>query len=122
MPGLNRSENAIAYFGDDGRIIFVIPWGPGNKLSLVGTTDIDHGGTADNVRISNEEVAYLRGVVGRLFPGDAGVEPVAAYSSLRPLIVSGSTSATAASRSHKIWLENGVLKITGGKYTTYRSM
>ncbi len=122
VPELNRSENAIAYFGDDGRIVFVIPWGPGNRLSLVGTTDIDHGGTADQVHISNEEVQYLRGVVGRLFPGQAGVEPVAAYSSLRPLIVSGSTSATAASRSHKIWMEDGVLKITGGQYTTYRSM
>jgi glycerol-3-phosphate dehydrogenase len=122
VPGLNRSENAIAYFGPDGRIIFVIPWGPGNRLSLVGTTDIDHKGTADSVHISNEEVQYLRGVVARLFPSQAGVEPVAAYSSLRPLIVSGSASATAASRSHKIWIENGVLKITGGKYTTYRSM
>ena len=123
VPGLNRSENAIAYFGEDGRIIFVIPWGPGNRLSLVGTTDIDHRGTADDVRISNEEVKYLRGVVRRLFPGEAGeAEPLAAYSSLRPLIVSGSASATAASRSHKIWIEDGVLKITGGKYTTYRSM
>lgn len=123
MPALTRSENAIAYFGDDGRIIFVIPWGPGNKLSLVGTTDIDHRGTADDVRISAEEVQYLQGVVRRLFPGAAGqAEPLAAYSSLRPLIVSGSASATAASRSHKIWIEKGVLKITGGKYTTYRSM
>lgn len=128
LPGLARSGNAIAYFGGDGRIIFVIPWGPGNKLSLVGTTDIDHRGTPDEVRISNEEVAYLRGVAARLFPGEAGrAEPLAAYSSLRPLIVSGTGgggpgSATAASRSHRIWIENGVLKITGGKYTTYRSM
>lgn len=122
VPGLNQSQNAIAYFGDDGRIIFVIPWGPDNRLSLVGTTDIDHHGTADSVHISNEEVRYLRSVVARLFPSRADVEPVAAYSSLRPLIVSGSVSATAASRSHKIWMEGPVLKITGGKYTTYRSM
>jgi glycerol-3-phosphate dehydrogenase len=122
VPALNRSENAIAYFGEDGRIIFVIPWGPDNRLSLVGTTDIDHHGTADDVRISAEEVKYLRGVIARLFPSQAAVEPVAAYSSLRPLIVSGSASATAASRSHKIWMEGNVLKITGGKYTTYRSM
>ena len=123
VPALNRSENAIAYFGDDGRIIFVIPWGPGHRLSLVGTTDIDHRGTADDVRISSEEVRYLQGVVSRLFPGrPAHAEPLAAYSSLRPLIVSGSGSATTASRSHKIWIENGILKITGGKYTTYRSM
>ncbi|MEZ5401707.1 MAG: glycerol-3-phosphate dehydrogenase/oxidase [Bryobacteraceae bacterium] len=121
VPRLNASDNAIAYFGPDGRIIFVIPWGREKKLSLVGTTDIDHGGSADDVRISAGEVAYLRGVVRRLFPGKPD-QPVAAYSSLRPLIVSGNSSATAASRSHKIWMEDGVLKIAGGKYTTYRSM
>jgi glycerol-3-phosphate dehydrogenase len=125
MPRLTDSGNAIAHFGDDGRIIFVIPWGPDNRCSLVGTTDIDHAGTADDVAISDEEVRYLSGVVARLFPARAGLQPLAAYSSLRPLIAAanGDGSATAASRSHRIWMEPpGVLKITGGKYTTYRSM
>ncbi|MCC6589962.1 MAG: glycerol-3-phosphate dehydrogenase/oxidase [Bryobacterales bacterium] len=121
VPRVNQSENAIAYFGPDGRIVFVIPWGHDLSLSLVGTTDIDHKGTPDDVRISPEEVRYLRDTLRRLFP-QTGAEPVAAYSSLRPLVAGGTGSATAASRSHKIWIENGILKIAGGKYTTYRSM
>ncbi len=122
VPRLTRSENAIAYFGPDGRIMFVIPWGENNDLSLVGTTDVDHAGSPDDVHISTEEIEYLQGNLRRLFPGRP-VEHVAAFASLRPLVASGSKSATAASRSHKIWLEDGrLLKIAGGKYTTYRAM
>lgn len=122
VPRLNASPHAIAYFGKDGRIIFVIPWGPDNSLSLVGTTDVDHSGSADDVRISEDEVRYLRAAIRHLFPDAGDPEPVAAYSSLRPLAADKSGSATAASRSHKIWLDGDVLKIAGGKYTTYRSM
>ena len=122
VPRLNATEHAIAYFGKDGRIIFVIPWGPEKSLSLVGTTDVDHQGSPDDVRISGEEVRYLRAAVRRLFPEAGDPAPLAAYSSLRPLVADEGKSATAASRSHKIWLDGDVLKIAGGKYTTYRAM
>jgi glycerol-3-phosphate dehydrogenase len=122
VPRLTRSENAIAHFASDGRIMFVIPWGEDADLSLAGTTDVDHQGTPDDVHISLEEVNYLQGNLRKLFPGRP-VDPVAAYASLRPLVASGGKSATETSRSHRIWLdEEGVLKIAGGKYTTYRIM
>jgi glycerol-3-phosphate dehydrogenase len=48
---------------------------------------------------------------------------VASYSSLRPLIAQEGRSATSTSREHRIWeSSDGVLHISGGKYTTYRSM
>jgi glycerol-3-phosphate dehydrogenase len=119
---LTQGDHAIAYFGPDGRIVFVIPWGSKDDLSLVGTTDVDHRGTPDDVRISRDEVSYLMSVVQRLFPHSNVPQPLAAYSALRPLIVEEGKSATAASRSHRIWMEDGVVKLAGGKYTTYRSM
>jgi glycerol-3-phosphate dehydrogenase len=122
VPRLHSSHHAVAYFGPDGRIIFVIPWGHDLSLSLVGTTDIDHHGSPDDVHISPAELDYLRATIRRLFPHSSNAEPLAAYSSLRPLVVSAGKSATAASRAHKIWLDNGILKIAGGKYTTYRAM
>ena len=123
VPRLNASDNAIAYFGPDGRIVFIIPWGAEKKLSLVGTTDVDHESSADDVRISAKEIGYLIEVVRRLFPRSGNVTPIAAYSSLRPLAAAGASgSATAASRDHRIWMENGIVKIAGGKYTTYRAM
>jgi glycerol-3-phosphate dehydrogenase len=122
VPRLNASDDAIAYFGGDGRIIFVIPWGEEHRLSLVGTTDVDHTGSADEVGISADEVRYLLAIVRRLFPASGDVTPIAAYSSLRPLAAAESGSATAATREHRIWIEDGIVRIVGGKYTTYRSM
>ncbi|MBK5290458.1 MAG: glycerol-3-phosphate dehydrogenase/oxidase [Acidobacteriia bacterium] len=122
LPALTRSGHAIAHFHTDGRIIFVIPWGPDNRLSLVGTTDVDHPGSPDEVGISPEEIRYLLGIVRQLFPSAKDLEPVAVFSSLRPLLAAPGASASKTSRTHKIRMEDGVVKITGGKYTTYRAM
>jgi glycerol-3-phosphate dehydrogenase len=123
IPRVNASDHAIAHFELDGRIIFVIPWGSRNQLTLVGTTEEDHHGSPDQVSISGEETNYLLGIVHKLFPHRSDVTPVSTFSSLRPLVRASSGSATRASRDHRIWnSSDGVLHITGGKYTTYRLM
>ena len=81
IPRVNTSENAVAYFEESGRIIFVIPWGSARQLSLVGTTDVDHAGGPDSVHISAEETEYLLRIVRRLFPAARDAEPIAAFSS-----------------------------------------
>jgi glycerol-3-phosphate dehydrogenase len=122
FPRLTESENAIAWFEETGRIIFVIPWGEHNQLSLVGTTDVDHDQGPDDVRISAAETAYLLDVVNTLFPS-AHARPLAAFSALRPLLRDESASATRTSREHRIWNSlDGILHVSGGKYTTYRLM
>jgi glycerol-3-phosphate dehydrogenase len=122
MPRLNASKNAIAHFEDDGRIVFLIPWGERGERTLIGTTDVDHDGSADDVHISDDEVRYLQTIAARIFPASARMEPVAAFSSLRPLLVSHA-SATKATREHHIYRDpQGMIRITGGKYTTYRAM
>ncbi len=124
VPRLNRSENAVAFFGGDGRIVFMIPWGgvAGHEVTLVGTTDVDHQEGPDRVAISRDEIAYLQGVVKRIFP-DAEAKPISTFSSLRPLLRDKSDSATSTSREHRIWNSaDGVLHVSGGKYTTYRVM
>lgn len=123
FPKLTVGDYAIAHFARDGRIIFVIPWGPKNELSLVGTTDVDHDAGPDDVHISPSEIDYLCRIIRELLPFSRGVQPISAYSSLRPLADARSASATAASREHHIsYAEDGALHITGGKYTTYRLM
>jgi len=122
MPRLNASKHAIAHFEDDGRIIFFIPWGERGERTLIGTTDVDHDGTADDVHISAEETRYLRDIAARIFPASAKLEPMATFSSLRPLLVSHG-SATKATREHHIYRDpQGIVRMTGGKYTTYRAM
>ncbi len=123
LPRLTSSEHAIAWFEPGGRIIFVIPWGEEDNLSLVGTTDVDHDAGPDEVHISSAETEYLLGVVRTLFPAAAHVDPISGFSSLRGLLPQESRTATTTSREHRIWSsDDGVLHVAGGKYTTYRLM
>ena len=122
FPRIQQGAEAIAFFDEHGRIVFLIPWGERDDLTLVGTTDIDHQGSPDDVHISAEEASYLTAIVHRLFPSYRG-ESVSSYSALRPLIAEKGHSATSTSREHSIWeTADGVLHIAGGKYTTYRAM
>jgi glycerol-3-phosphate dehydrogenase len=122
MPRLSQSKHAIAHFADDGRIIFLIPWGERGERTLIGTTDVDHDGSPDDVHISADETHYLRTIAARIFPASVKLEPVATFSSLRPLLASHA-AATKATREHHIYRDpQGVIRVTGGKYTTYRAM
>lgn len=122
FPKIQSGSEAISYFDEQGRIIFLIPWGENANLTLVGTTDVDHSGSPDDVHISPEETEYLTGIVRRLYP-EYRENPISSYSALRPLIAEEGRSATSTSREHKIWeTSDGVHHIAGGKYTTYRLM
>jgi glycerol-3-phosphate dehydrogenase len=122
FPKIQSGPEAISHFDEKGRIIFLIPWGENGNLTLVGTTDVDHSGSADDVHISPEEAEYLTRIVRRLFP-EYREKPISSYSALRSLIAEEGRSATSTSREHRIWeTADGVLHIAGGKYTTYREM
>ncbi|MDQ6708196.1 MAG: glycerol-3-phosphate dehydrogenase/oxidase, partial [Acidobacteriota bacterium] len=123
IPRIGNGDEAIAYFEDSGRVVFLIPWGSDRQLTLVGTTDVDHAGGPDRVHISPDEIDYLTSTVRRLFPQASIPEPISTYSSLRPLIRDDEASPSKTSREHRIWQSpDGVIHISGGKYTTYRSM
>jgi glycerol-3-phosphate dehydrogenase len=127
VPRLYEGTHAIAHFHKDGRILFFIPWGESGTdippTTLIGTTDVDHTGTPDDVRISNDEVQYIASITAELFPKNTPNKILGTFSSLRPLVVAEGKSATATSREHKIEFNSqGILAVTGGKYTTYRSM
>ena len=122
FPKIQAGSEAISYFDEKGRIVFLIPWGENGDLTLVGTTDVDHSGSPDDVRISRDETEYLTGIVRRLFPEYRG-KPISSYSALRSLVPEEGRSATSTSREHRIWeTSDGILHVAGGKYTTYREM
>jgi glycerol-3-phosphate dehydrogenase len=123
VPHKVAREHAVAYFEDSGRIVFFIPWGEARNLLLIGTTDVDHNSGPENVRISREEIQYLLDVTRKVLRDGSAGEPIASFSSLRPLVHESGRSATSTSREHRIWRDNdGVIRIVGGKYTTYRKM
>ncbi len=119
-----RNREAITVISAvDQRVMFVLPAG---EQTIVGTTDTPTDESPDEVRASQADVQYLLDSANAYFP-DAKLTPddvVAAWAGIRPLIASGNRSAPAsASREHLIATgPAGVIQITGGKLTTYRSM
>jgi len=116
----------------DNRVFFVIPWSlEGKPASLIGTTDTDFSGDPAHVRAEEDEIQYLLSETARILPAErlsrsdiwatfAGLRPLSAP----PLATRDSRLATnaAVSREHTFWEEPGLLAVTGGKYTTYRSL
>lgn len=106
----------------DKRIFFVIPW---RNLSLLGTTDTDFSGSADEVYACADEVEYLLEETRRIFPGEKidrkGI--ITTYASLRPLVNVEGRLTWQVSREHLIKESRaGLISVVGGKYTTYRRL
>lgn len=107
----------------DGRVTFVLPAG---AHTIIGTTDTATSESPDQVRASRGDVQYLLDGVNACFPA-ARLTPedvVAAWAGIRPLIASGNAGEPAeASREHEVVVgPHGLITVTGGKLTTFRSM
>ncbi|MDX1516934.1 MAG: glycerol-3-phosphate dehydrogenase [Woeseiaceae bacterium] len=109
----------------DGRPFFIIPW---NAQYLIGTTDIRYDEPLDEVRASNEEIAYLLSETNRVFPKAAldRSDIHYAYAGVRPLPQRKKGPESAITRKHIIkrnaGIANNLVSIIGGKLTTYRSL
>lgn len=116
-------EHCVACFHpDDGRYLFVIPWG---DHTYVGTTDTDYTGTIEDVCATRSDIDYLLRAVTHYFPGRE-VTPgdvTSTWAGLRPLIAADGVSESKVSREEKIAVNpEGVVTVAGGKLTTYRAM
>lgn len=124
---LGRQHAFVLTAKQDNRVFFSIPW---YGRTLVGTTDTDYDPRVDgdlhSLKVNPNEVDYLLEGVKRTFPGaNVGeAEIQSAFAGVRPLVADPKArSESAVSREHKILHEDsGLFTITGGKYTTYRTM
>jgi len=105
---------------DDGRPVFLIPHPEG---VLLGTTDHFHDGDLDDPRPTGDEVGYLLRAAQSAFPGRgiARENVLGAFAGLRPILDIHADDPSEASREEDVWEENGVLTVSGGKLTTWRS-
>lgn len=107
----------------DGRVMFVLPAG---EHTIIGTTDTETHEHPEQVRATRADVRYLLDSANGIFPGARLTDDdvVCAWAGIRPLIASKNVSDPAsASREHEIGVgPRGVIAISGGKLTTYRSM
>lgn len=108
---------------DDGRVMFTLPSG---SQSILGTTDLRTDESPDDVEPSDAEVDYLLRAGNAYFP-DAKLtidDVVAKWAGIRPLAKAPpGLSPSSISREHRISRDAaGMIVVTGGKLTTYRSM
>jgi glycerol-3-phosphate dehydrogenase len=117
-------DRCYFFQGEDGRIIFAIPYE--DDFTLIGTTDKDHQGKPGEARCTDEERDYLLAFASRYFERPVTAEDVVwTYSGVRPLYNDGAKSATAATRDYVLSVDgNGapLLNVFGGKITTYRRL
>lgn len=104
----------------DGRPVFAFPW---EGATLVGTTDVDHReDLQQEAAITVEEARYLMEALAYQFPQiqfDAA-DVISSFAGVRPVIDTGKSDPSREGRDHAVWMEDGLLTVTGGKLTTFR--
>jgi glycerol-3-phosphate dehydrogenase len=104
-----------------GRVVFIIPW-PGHWI--IGTTDHPDPRRPEQLSAPTSDVDELLETVNRRLEIDLSRgDIVGTYAGMRPLVGDPGGSTVKASREHRVAADaSGLVRISGGKYTTYRVM
>lgn len=116
-----RSAAALTH-PKDGRVLFALPY---EERSVLGTTDTDWRGSADDVRVEAADVDYLLDVAKTYFPSSklTRADVISSWAGLRPLVNEEAVTESSVPREHRILrTAEGLVAIFGGKLTTYRLM
>lgn len=104
-----------------GRVVFIIPW-PGHWI--IGTTDHPDSRSPERIAAPMQDVDELLDTVNRRLDIDLSRgDIVGTYAGMRPLVGDPGGSTVKASREHRVAADaSGLVRVSGGKYTTYRVM
>lgn len=104
---------------DDRRVFFVLPW---KGTTLVGTTEVMHNSSLENVHATDEEVDYLIARFNRYVSQPISRDGIAStFAGVRPL-VGRATNPSAIARDYRLERRGNLLNVFGGKMTTFRSL
>jgi glycerol-3-phosphate dehydrogenase len=119
---------AVLNVPNDRRSIFVVPF-DGEAFTYIGTTDTAYEGSLDDPACAPEDVAYLLGAVNASTSSNLTSDDVTGvWAGLRPLLAPEKGKKVKErtadlSRRHRVTdAGDGVVHVTGGKWTTYRQM
>lgn len=123
VPASRLPLDSVLAFADPKspkRTMFAYPW---EGVTLIGTTDLDHEGVVDsNPKITAAEYENILSAVNAAMP-NANIAPcdvICSFSGIRPIVGTGVEDSSDESRHHEVWIENGLMTVTGGKLTTFR--
>lgn len=115
------SDALTLFHPEDRRSTFIFPW---EGLTVIGTTDLDHESALDtDPGIAQHEVDYLLRLANDAFPAArlAAADVVSTWAGVRPVISKDrNRDPSKETRDHKVWLDQGLLSVSGGKLTTFR--
>ncbi len=125
VPKLYDHDKCYFFQGEDGRIIFTIPYE--TDFTLIGTTDAEHDDVTEKPVCTPQEQSYLVDFASNYFKVPVTVDDIVwTYSGVRPLYDDGATSATSATRDYVLKVNETagapMLNVFGGKITTYRRL
>jgi len=106
----------------DGRVMFAIPW---HGHTVVGTTDTPIEESSLEPEPMEKEIDFIIETAAQYLAKEPSrADILSVFTGIRPLAKAGEGISTAAlSREHTVHIsQSGLLSITGGKWTTYRSM
>lgn len=119
---------AVLNVPGDRRSIFIVPVEEA-PYTFIGTTDTAYEGARDNPQCTPEDVTYLLNAVNESTSSSLTSSDVTGvWAGLRPLLAptkgkKNSVRTSDLSRRHQVTdTKDGVVHITGGKWTTYRLM
>jgi glycerol-3-phosphate dehydrogenase len=105
----------------DGRVVFMLPW---LDQTIAGTTDSSTDITM-RPQPTEEEIQFILDAIADYLVVKVRRSDVqSAWSGIRPLALDPNATDTAsASRDHVVTVDpDGLITVTGGKWTTYRLM
>ncbi len=121
---LFKHHYAYIFQQPDRRIVFAIPFE--RDFTLIGTTDVEYTGDPAQVRIGDDEIAYLCKAASRYFKHPVHTADVIwSYSGVRPLLEDDSDEASEVTRDYLLAFDNDgapLLSVFGGKITTARKL
>lgn len=115
-------QDALTVFHpQDKRAVFIFPW---EGTTTIGTTDLDHTlPLNDEPGITAQELDYLLQLVQHQFPqaGISAADVISSYAGVRPVISKNhSKDPSKEKRDHQVWVDQGLVSVSGGKLTTFR--
>lgn len=126
VPRQFDGDQAYILQNEDRRVVFAIPYL--EAFTLIGTTDQEYRGDANQLCISPEETQYLLDVVNRHFKQQLSTRDIIhSFSGVRPLCDDESDDPSAVTRDYTLSIsansgEAPLLSVFGGKLTTYRRL
>ena len=117
----------------DKRSLFLVPWDaqPDGTFRhvYVGTTDTDDDGSLDDPQCTSVDIDYVLTALDEALTETVTRDDITGvWAGLRPLVKSVSTDHRSGktadlSRQHQVAIsDSGVVRVNGGKLTTYREM